>query len=361
MHLKELIVKKNIDKSLFKRKVGFARRKRNFRRSVQGVPKRVIGELHRERYNEFFDYIKVKAPTNFSFIDNTLEFISFLNEIDRLYEQRKKVFVKMNHITSMADDAILVLLSSMIKYRANNRLFNGNKPRRKDLLKRLIDSGFFQQLYSKPSLENDYSINTIKSKIYTHAQKTVDAPLAHQLIGQASKVVWGEKRRCPGIQNTLKELMQNTHNHASENKGEKLWWTVISKDWDEKKVRFSFIDYGLGVFRSLNDKKPTEKFYKALEKLKIKFPWAQSEAEQLELILKGELHRTSTGQNNRGKGLPAIYKSLIDGRLDSLVIITNGVYADVKNSDFHMLDNEFHGTFISWEMNKDIFNLVWNN
>lgn len=90
MHLKELIVKKNIDKSLFKRKVGFARRKRNFRRSVQGVPKRVIGELHRERYNEFFDYIKVKAPTNFSFIDNTLEFISFLNEIDRLYEQRKK-------------------------------------------------------------------------------------------------------------------------------------------------------------------------------------------------------------------------------------------------------------------------------
>lgn len=50
----------------------------------------------------------------------------------------------------------------------------------------------------------------------------------------------------------------------------------------------------------------------------------------MKLILQGELHKTVTRQPNRGKGLPYIYDCMKRKHIDSLVIISNNVYVDVK-------------------------------
>lgn len=55
----------------------------------------------------------------------------------------------------------------------------------------------------------------MNSSIYTHAQLAVAPDIADLLIKQASKTIWGEPRRCPGVQRTFIELMHNTNNHAS--------------------------------------------------------------------------------------------------------------------------------------------------
>ena len=77
----------------------------------------------------------------------------------------------------------------------------------------------------------------------------------------------------------------------------------------------------------------------------------------MKLILQGELHKTVTCQPNRGKGLPYIYDCMKRKHIDSLVIISNNVYVDVKNDIYKLLDNEFIGTFVTWEMNPGIFNI----
>lgn len=47
--------------------------------------------------------------------------------------------------------------------------------------------------------------------------------------------------------------------------------------------------------------------------------------------------------------MPSIYTNLKRNEIDSLVIITNNVYADVKNDDYRLLKNEFLGTFVNYD------------
>ena len=46
-------------------------------------------------------------------------------------------------------------------------------------------------------------------------------------------------------------------------------------------------------------------------------------------------------------------------RIGKLIIISNGVYADVENNDFHMMKFNLKGTFVSCEINENIKNLKW--
>lgn len=151
--------------------------------------------------------------------------------------------------------------------------------------------------------------------------------------------------------------MANTYKHASATEGEHHWWISMTKDLEQKKVVFGFVDYGVGIFRSLLNKSPKDRMYKGLEKLWQKFPWANNNAKAMKLILEGELHKTVTQQSNRGRGLPYIHSCQEAKSIDSLVIISNNVYADVKNGVYKLLDNEFIGTFVTWEMNSSIFSI----
>ena len=65
------------------------------------------------------------------------------------------------------------------------------------------------------------------------------------------------------------ELMQNTNNHASLKVfGEKHWWLSVNYDKDNNKVKFSFVDFGMGIFKSLENKNSKSKIYGIIGKLK---------------------------------------------------------------------------------------------
>lgn len=345
------------------------RKKRTFRRLMQGVPRRKVGSFHLRRYsspNQFLieqqiqshyrDYYHVQAPSVLSLVKNREEVIRFINEIKAHFERKHKVFVVLSNVVILTDDAIVVLLSLMIRFQESHIDFNGNYPKSKEATDKLLKSGFFDYLYKNGA--DALSVKSMNSSIYTHGYKRADAAFASRMIEASSKVIWGESRRCPGVQNTFTELMANTYKHASGGvEGEHHWWVSMTKDYERKKVVFGFVDYGVGIFRSLKNKSPDDKLYGGLQKLLQKFPWADNNAKMMKLILEGELHRTATLQSNRGRGLPYIHTCQKDNSIDSLVIISNNVYADVKNGEYKLLDNEFIGTFVTWEMNSTIFNI----
>ena len=160
-----------------------------------------------------------------------------------------------------------------------------------------------------------------------------------------------DRQRCKGVMGTLIELMQNTYDHASFGKeGQRHWWVSVQHLPEEKKVSFCFVDFGVGVFASLEggESKP---FQKAFAELKRRFLGSGNEV-LLDRIFRGELHKTVTGRKYRGKGLPKIYEVLQRGGISNLSMVTNDVYYSSANGGGRRLRCGFPGTFVSWDMTE---------
>lgn len=316
----------------------------------------------REFEDRFAEYIKIKAPENFTLIGNPEPVIEFISKLKKCYESKSKVFVVLNGVKNINYDAIVVLLSILVRFKSQKIDFNGDFPADKASRDILTESGFFKNLYKVFADSDRYDISQDHDNlIHTHAWKNVDSVLSAKVIEQASQTVWGEVRRCQGAQRALIELMLNTNNHATLGmEGDKHWWLSVNHRKKEKKVTFSFVDYGVGVFKSLENKPDGNKFYKAYEKMLATFNFTNN-AELLKLILNGELHKTVTGEHYRGKGLPGINDALKRNSFSNLVIITNDVYADVEKGDFRKINSNFSGTFVYWELNESNINCNANN
>lgn len=341
-----------------KRKRRFKLFHKNENKKELGKPREIRVQQHKQK--SFSSYHKVVAPRNLSLIDNTERTVHFLNIIQSYFEKRQKVFVDLIQVNKLSYDTIVVLLSVMIQFRSHKIDFNGNFPVDKIARRALINSQFLSQLYNKVKDVDQYEVVASDNSIVTHAQKGVDPKLSEKLIERSSQTIWGEKRRCTGLQRIFIELMTNTNNHAViGQQGEKHWWISMNHDKHNKKVSFSFIDYGVGIFNSLNNKQPGSKFHGWRQAFIDKFKASKND-EFIQLILTGELHKTVTGKSYRGKGLPGIYESYQKNQISKLYIITNDTFADVANNQYYKLSNKLSGTFVYWVLSEENENKPWN-
>ena len=323
------------------------------RRAQQGKSKEKIKEE-----NKFKDFVKVKTPLKFSFIKNPEETIKVINKLEELLKLRKKVYIDIKDIEELDYSAITVLVSIMFIFKEKNVDFGGNYPKNKKLRQQLIDSEFFKYFDRPIKNKIEYTIGK-PNQIFTRANKKVNPELGKVVMHEASKTIWDEARTCKGLQRVLLELMQNTNNHASlSGKGVEYWWLSVNHNKCERKVSFTFVDYGIGIFESLKHKPRDNKWFGWLEKIKDRLRYGKN-FEVLKLLLDGDLHMTVTGQHFRGKGLPGIKEVLNRNQISKLFIISNDVFADVDNNHYKALNTNFHGTFLSWELNKNSESLKW--
>ena len=351
-------------KKIFKRlaRKSFERKKRSKEKKrlrnscfigVSATEKKEINKSVQTR-KDLSSYTHIKAPINFSLTQNTEETLKFIGKIENCFKRKQKVFVDLKNVENIANGAIVVLLSILVHFKSNKIDFNGNFPKNLKVREFLKDSGFFKYLYKDIDPQESY---TFDNDICTHANKRVDSQLSEDIIKKASQFIWGEERRCTGVQRVFLELMQNTNNHASIVKqGEKHWWATVKHNEDDKKVGFSFIDFGVGIFESLANKKEDNKFYNAISKVKIAFSFTTN-AELLKLLLHGDVHRTVTGKYYRGKGLPGIFEACKNNKISNLIIISNDAIADYSNNSYRKLNSSLSGTFIYWELNSNNVNI----
>ncbi len=351
------IIKKHRDDKLLRLRLDHKRYRRGRNRMRLRVPKKILKQLNRDM-RLFATYHRISAPRNFSFIENTDEVLGFIRRLTDAFSKKMKVYVSLRQLRSISGDAIVLLLSNVIEFKAAGLDFNGNRPKDAKIEKKLEDSGFFEILYDEAATvkerfqgQETISIDDKKS-IYTHATKNVDAKLTASLIENAAEFLWGTKKRCQGVQRILIELMQNTNNHASRKPGEKYWWLSVSKAYNPKRVCFSFIDYGMGIFESLATKDTGDKFYGWFNKMKqICVP--ENHHELLHKMMTGEFHNTVTGKSYRGKGIPGIYKQIEKGAITKLITISNDAFANAVDGDYHHLNFPLSGTFVYWEIDSN--------
>lgn len=333
------------------------------RKRFIGVSKELRNEiLKNEKTKRILDkqfrtYEHVIAPAVLSMIDNTEETITFIKTLEKHLEEKQKVFIHLRNVNKIAHGAIVVLLSIMMKFKANDIKFNGDKPKSLDAFNMLESSGFFKHLYRKYDSSVDLSIEG--DRIFTHSKKIVDQEQSDQIIHNVSNLVWGEPRRCTKLQRVFIELMQNTNNHAAlSEKGYHHWWTTACYIPEEQKACFAFIDYGVGILASLESGK--RGIFTNLFNEIVNFFKPTNNAKLIELLLKGDLHElarkkkpaTSTRDYFRGKGLPGIYKAFKTNQISNLVVISNNVIAKCAKDSFEMLNSDLSGTFVYWELNS---------
>lgn len=324
------------------------------RQILQGKNKTKQAEI-----KKYKNYETVSAPKNFSILSNAEKTITFINTLEKNLENKKKVFVDLNGVDYIDYGAITVLLSVMIIFKTRGISFNGNFPKNIEVRSKLIDSQFFDRLNKHIITKSDYIIKK-QNQIFTKLNQEVEPSLGYIVIQEASQTIWNEKRMCKGVQRVLLELMQNTHNHASLSDTDKeYWWLSVNHDNKNKTVSFVFVDYGQGIFESLNNKPDESKWRNYYEKIKKKLTIGNN-AEILEKLLNGELHMTVTGQSFRGKGLPGIKQVMDRNQISNLHIISNDVFSDVAKNEYKQLNKTLNGTFVYWELCYSNENKVWN-
>tara|TARA_R110002012_G_scaffold210271_1_gene380899 strand:- start:2516 stop:3610 length:1095 start_codon:yes stop_codon:yes gene_type:complete len=359
-----VLKKNNHSKRLVRRRKGIKRHRRQIKsnRKKKEIRRLLQGKSHVRRYKDkddiskkFPDYKKVFAPKKLSLVENPEKTIAFVNQLRKCFKRRKKVFVLLSQVESVGYDALVVLLSILIRFKSHKIDFNGDFPKNNEALSKISNSGFFDYLYKNINNEERYKILKGGS-ISTHAWKKVDSELTHEVIRDAAQFIWGKPRTCNGVQRSLIELMHNTNNHAAyEAEGEKHWFLSVQHIKQDKKVCFSFVDFGVGIFESLNNKGKESKWYDWKTPLSKLFTF-ENNSELLRLILNGELHKTVTGKPYRGKGLPGIYDASKRNYFNKLHVISNDVFANIESVNFKTLSNKFTGTFVYWEVDANNVN-----
>jgi|TARA_R100000501_G_C2629154_1_gene123688 hypothetical protein len=350
-------IKKTRDERLHRRYLKFKRKQRKRRKSLLGISK--LDQAKNDYYHGTHkDYKKVRAPKTLSLVTNTEETIKFISKVKEVYEKKKRLFVILRNVDVIEYDAIILLLSILIKFKSKKIDFNGDFPNNPVARRILINSNFFKYISDNFPDQDRYDLIK-EGRITTHAQKKVDSELTDSVIKDSSEWVWKEERRCTGVQRALIELMHNTNNHAAfEGAAEKHWWLSVQRRKKDNTACFSFIDFGVGIFESLyNSKGKDSKWYNWKKGMSKFFNFDDDHTELLKLILNGSMHRTVTGKSYRGKGLPGIYGAFKRNDISRLHIISNDVFADVENNIFLSLKNEFSGTFVYWEVSINNNNL----
>lgn len=346
------MMEKRRAKKMARRKAFVKERKRRERKieCEQNRRLKLIRKKEEKRYFEKHKYRKYKtrtAPEIFSIIDNYDGVIHFLNNLRKDYHFKRKVFVNMEQVTKVTNESLCLLVSNMMLFRDGRIEFDGNYPFDLRAHKVVTESGFLEKLYNKRKRN---SVNNVSSTIYTHSAKMSDADIADAIILSCSKFLWQQECNCSGVYNAFIELMANTIEHADEIEGKQKWWVTSTKDDENEKVTFSFVDYGRGIISTLTN--ANQKRHKStVERILAK--WFGNEAMLLKEVMEGALTLSEKDGSHYGNGLNSIYQDMIDGQIDNVVIISNNVFADVKNGNYHKMSENFPGTFVSWEINKN--------
>ncbi len=137
------------------------------------------------------------------------------------------------------------------------------------------------------------------------------------------------------VYSTIMELMINVKEHASRSPKIQEWWLIAYYNSEKNSVTFALLDRGTGIPSTIRKK------FKDLLSL--------SDTELLMSTLLGE-NRSETRLPYRGKGLPRVYKYIVDGKLKNLYIISKKGYFDSKKAEnCNDIDLPFCGTIISWD------------
>lgn len=303
-------------------------------------------------------FYNLPAPINFSLINNPENCIKYFNDALELINQYQlqpitdTVQFEISEIEYLTIDAIMYQLAIMTNLRAKTRnikIVRGTMPKKEDIKKMLIESGFLSYVKTPEAIAPKQSTKT--TEIMTG--EIVDGESIGKIIDFVNNYFKNTTQNTKFLYTLLSELMTNTKDHAydqeEENEFTNRWYLYADVEEENDKIKITFLDTGYGIPNTVR-KKLEEKIKDAIFKEK-------TDAEYIYSALKGEF-RTATKQKHRGEGLPFINECVEKGRIKNLKIISSYGMINVLDNKINIenikyLKNSLPGTLYYWEMDRE--------
>lgn len=339
--------RKNFHNIISKKKFLYELRKRK----RHGVSTGSMERKYKDRYISKITPIDV--PTILCFDRNLDETLNFFNEIRKVGDNNKRLFIEMRYLKDISPEAALVLVSELDRLcilsgkRIEVRYFNKWEEQIKTIFR---DIGMYDFLHIKLSRKQKLSQicndnNSIKFLKF-RAGVDIDYGRKVEIIDDIKKLLNNSKEL--NGRKTLKvgltEAILNTHHHAYPNDFIKKsifkapkWWVSACFDSSNNDMKLIVYDQGKTIPCTLDLKK-----YGLFN---------ESDSDRIKTAV--ETSESSTKLANRGKGLKSIKQYAKNANNGELVIISKkGYYKYIKNADniktFNM-GQALEGTLISWK------------
>ena len=268
------------------------------------------------------------------------------------------VSVNFDALKKISTSAALVLTAELSKW--DDAIRQRLKPQihqwDQNIVKQFYDLGFFDLFQHSPfkGVSSDDEYSGLKFVKYIKG-KCGDASKTRILKAGIREVIGESVEKWTFLHSGLDEAITNVSHHAYPNEcpdGDKNWYLTGSYNQETERLKIVFYDQGVGIPNSLPASGVWEKVLTRLAKYGI------AEQKKDEILLKAavEIDRTSTSENDRGRGLQDLLefvKQRNDGHLS--IISSRGLYKytvdkgspSVKSVHF---DQKMNGTLIIWSV-----------
>jgi hypothetical protein len=287
-------------------------------------------------------FVNVKAPRvlnlDYSNAGNT---VNFIEKIKQYCNNRININLQLIDVTEFGSGAIAMLVSVLDEFNEKGVIFTGKEPLNSDARKTLQNSGFFKYVtrYGKKRIISNKNI------ILRRKGNTTDLCEIAPEVHKAMETVWGLKARCPLLFGGIGEIIRNSCDHAFNDRDSIVWHLEINHSENNNAVKFSLVDNGQGIIKTLNNKS----FYESIKNI------LKDDAQILFNAFNNGI-KSKTNLPWRGKGLPTIYEMYTDKVITNLVVVTNNVYIDFDKNIVSCTNSNYTGTYYYWQVNNSCTN-----
>jgi len=295
------------------------------------------------------------APPVFSLFKDPIAVINYFKEARKSFMKSVPVFFDLSLITEMGPET-LTFFCALISNKSftSGTAYRGNVPQNKSLKDMFRRAGFYSFVRPYGMFEDDHYDTDVYGKlIHRVTRKMVEPKLAKNICDSAMEHTFGStfglKHK---IYPVLIECMANTRNHANYGLTSKEfnWWMLAYKEPDTNVTKFCFLDLGVGIFGSLD-----EKFNRSDLPSKIKGWFSPGHNRKTLVQIFGGAKKTSTtGLAGRGEGLNFIYDSVTSNpSIHNFMLLSNDVSAKLGynlTTSIKTINGNFDGTLYYWEL-----------
>jgi hypothetical protein len=315
-----------------------------------------INKKKKSIYSTIWDHIKppVIPPSDLRLIENLegcLDFFRKLRSNEFLSQKRgtKFVIMSLKQVSKIDYGTISILTSLNDDFRFKKILLRTILPDNQECKKFMIESGYLNNLVDDngrpfPKAEKSELIFFEKGTGYLSDE---DSKKISLIVKNVVAHITGTAIYCQPVKTIILEICGNSIEWSGT---ENQQW-LLGVKYETNKVIFTVTDVGRGIldtlYRKFSKKYLSDIFRKDDEILKRAFD---------------KKYGSTSQEENRNKGLPAVKANYLQGKISGLKVLTNNVILhfddDSKSREFTKRNLKFKGTFYQWEMTPTCFSSI---
>lgn len=284
--------------------------------------------------------VVLPAPKLFSLIENTDEVLEYFATAENLLKKRENITFDISDVDQLTADTVALMVASINdKDFIHDSSIKGNAPKKPELHKLFTESGFYEHVMTHGSF-----VKGKENLLHKEVHRNVVPEVARDASLTGINHVFGNNDPYEPLYEILIECMSNTNNHANlNNQGKCNWWLYVYSDPNQKITSYTFLDLGVGIFKSAVLQNYLKGFFKGSALYK--------NINLVDDLLAGKIQsRIDKDKEIRGKGIPQIVDHAKLDKFRSFYIITNDVKIDLKSGAKIQLSHNLNGTILYWEL-----------